>query len=66
MVNQKDTVLKTELQLAFCHEREAAGRKERASRDKHCRGWDWRDWEDGNLIISSLALWDFLNDMQKF
>lgn len=46
--------------------KEAANIKERASRGKYSGGGTTEGWEDGNLIINSLALLDFLNDMQKF
>lgn len=38
----------------------------RASRGKYSAGGTAEGWEDGSLIINSLALLDFLNDMQKF
>lgn len=58
-------MLKTELQPAFCHER-GCWKVRESKQGQALQGVGLEGWEDGNLIIRSLALLDFLNDMQKF
>lgn len=40
--------------------------KRESKQGQELQGGTAEGWEGGNLIINSLALLDFLNDMQKF